>query len=146
VDAVLANGINDLVRAWEKIRAMEAFKSHPDFQRLAIAFKRVVNIIRDFQNGAVDPAVFAGPEERNLHAAFLQIRQSVLAYIAGGDYSSALVEMARLREPVDAFFDVVLVMAEEEKIRFNRLSLLREISTLFHDVADFSRIVTAEQT
>jgi glycyl-tRNA synthetase beta chain len=146
VDAVLANGIHDLVQAWEKIRAMEAFKSHPDFQPLAIAFKRVVNIIRDFQNGDVDPAVFAGPEERNLHAAFLQIRQSVLTYIAGGDYSFALVEMARLREPVDAFFNVVLVMAEEEKIRFNRLSLLREISTLFLNVADFSRIVTVEQT
>ena len=146
VDAVLANGIQDLVRAWEKIRAMEAFKSHPDFQPLAIAFKRVVNIIRDFQNGAVNPVLFADPEERNLHAAFLQIRQSVLAHISGGDYSSALVEMARLREPVDAFFDAVLVMAEEKKIRFNRLSLLREISTLFHDVADFSRIVTGEQT
>jgi glycyl-tRNA synthetase beta chain len=146
VDAVLANGIEDLVRAWDKIRAMEAFKSHPDFQPLAIAFKRVVNIIRDFNNGAVDPVLFADPEERNLHAAFLSIRQSVLAYIAGGDYSSALVEMAKLRKPVDAFFDSVLVMAEEEKIRFNRLSLLREISTLFHDVADFSRIVTEDQT
>jgi glycyl-tRNA synthetase beta chain len=145
VDAVLANGIEDLVRSWEKIRAMEAFKSHPDFQPLAIAFKRVVNIIRDFQNGAVDPAVFTDPEEINLHSAFLQIRQSVLTYIAGGDYSSALVEMARLREPVDAFFDAVLVMADEEKIRFNRLSLLEEISTLFHDVADFSRIVTDNQ-
>jgi glycyl-tRNA synthetase beta chain len=142
VDAVLASGIENLVRAFEKIRAMEAFKSHPDFRPLAIAFKRVVNIIRNFQNGAVDPVLFTDPEEQNLHTAFLQIRQSVLTYIAGGDYSSALVEMAKLREPVDAFFDKVLVMAEEEKIRFNRLSLLREISTLFHDVADFSRIVT----
>jgi glycyl-tRNA synthetase beta chain len=145
VDAVLANGIADLVRAWEKIRAMEAFKSHPDFQPLAIAFKRVVNIIRGFNDGAVDPVLFADLEERNLHAAFLQIRQSVLAHIAGGDYALALVEMARLRKPVDAFFDSVLVMAEEERTRFNRLSLLREISTLFHDVADFSRIVTDDQ-
>ena len=58
VDAVLATGMQDLVRAWEKILAMEAFKSHPDFQPLAIAFKRVVNIIRDFQNGVVDPVLF----------------------------------------------------------------------------------------
>ncbi len=146
VDAVLTNGIEDLVRASAKIRAMEAFKSHPDFQPLAIAFKRVVNIIRDFNDGAVDPHLFVDAEERNLHAAFLQIRQSVLATIAVGDYSTALVEMAGLRKPVDAFFDSVLVMAEEEKIRFNRLSLLREISTLFHDVADFSRIVTDDHT
>jgi glycyl-tRNA synthetase beta chain len=142
VDAVLANGIADLVTAREKIRSMEAFKSHPDFQPLAIAFKRVANIIRDFTDGAVDPSLFTDPEERNLHASVSQIRQSVLSTIAGGDYSSALVEMARLRKPVDAFFDSVLVMAEDEKIRFNRLSLLSEISMLFHDVADFSRIVT----
>jgi len=145
VDAVLANGSADLVRTWEKIRAMETFKSDPDFQPLAIAFKRVVNIIRDFNGDTVDPGLFADPEERNLHAAFLQIRQSVLASIADGDYPSALVGMAGLRKPVDAFFDSVLVMANEEHIRLNRLSLLKRISTLFHDVADFSKIVTDEQ-
>ncbi|MBM4312702.1 MAG: glycine--tRNA ligase subunit beta [Deltaproteobacteria bacterium] len=145
VDAVLAKGAEDLVPAWARILAMEEFKSHPDFQPLAIAFKRVVNIIRNVTDGSVDPLLFSDQEERNLHAAFLQIRQSVMAYIAGGDYSSALVEMARLRKPVDAFFDSVLVMADDEPIRLNRLSLLREISTLFHDVADFSRIVTDDQ-
>lgn len=144
VDAVLAKGIENLVQAWEKIRAMEAFKSHRDFQPLAIAFKRVANIIRDFQRGAVDAALFADPNERELYAAFLAIRQSVLTLVAAGDYPAALVEMAKLREPVDAFFDAVLVMAEEERVRFNRLSLLLEISTLFRDVADFSRIVTED--
>ncbi len=142
VDAVLATGSQDLVQAWEKILAMEAFKSHPDFQPLAIAFKRVVNIIRDFQNGVVDPSCFECAEERNLHEAFLKIRQNVIQHIAGGQYHVALIALAQLRTPVDAFFEAVLVMAEEEKIRFNRLSLLLEISTLFHDVADFSKIVT----
>jgi glycyl-tRNA synthetase beta chain len=145
VDAILATGIDNLVVAYEKIRAMVAFKSHPDFQPLAIAFKRVVNIIRGFQNGVVDPALFSGPEERNLHEALLKIRETVLTHISGGNYPYVLVDLARLREPVDAFFETVLVMAEDEKIRFNRLSLLEEISTLFHDVADFSRIVTESQ-
>ncbi len=142
VDAILATGINNLVTADEKIRAMAAFKSHPDFQPLAIAFKRVVNIIRGFQNGAVDPALFSGPEERNLHEAFLKIRETVLTHISLGNYTQVLVELARLREPVDTFFEMVLVMSDNERTRFNRLSLLAEISTLFHDVADFSRIVT----
>jgi glycyl-tRNA synthetase beta chain len=142
VDAILATGMDSLVAADDKIRAMADFKSHPEFQPLAIAFKRVVNIIRGFQNGAVDPALFSGPEEKNLHEAFLKIRETVLAHISAGDYSAVLFDLARLREPVDAFFDAVLVMAEDDKIRFNRLSLLKEISTLFHDVADFSRIVT----
>jgi len=142
VDAILATGIDNLVVADEKIRAMAVFKSHPDFQPLAIAFKRVVNIIRGFQKGVVDPFLLSGPEEKNLHEAFLKIRETVLTHISGGDYSAVLFDLARLREPVDAFFEAVLVMAEDEKIRFNRLSLLEEISTLFHDVADFSRIVT----
>ncbi|MCX5839342.1 MAG: glycine--tRNA ligase subunit beta [Deltaproteobacteria bacterium] len=142
VDAILATGMDNLVVADEKIRAMAAFKSHPDFQPLAIAFKRVVNIIRGFQNGAVDPGLFSSTEERILHEAFLKIRETVFRLISQGDYAGVLGELARLREPVDAFFDTVLVMAEDEKIRFNRLSLLEEISTLFHDVADFSRIVT----
>lgn len=145
VDAILATGIDSLVAADDKIRAMADFKSHPDFQPLAIAFKRVVNIIRGFQNGAVDPALLSGPEEKNLHEAFLKIRETVLTHISGGDYSAVLFDLARLREPVDAFFEAVLVMAEDEKVRFNRLSLLEEISTLFHDVADFSRIVTEPQ-
>jgi glycyl-tRNA synthetase beta chain len=142
VDAVLATGVQNLVTAEDKIRAMESFKSHPDFQPLAIAFKRVVNIIRGFGKGAVDPALFSGDEEKNLHEAFLKIRETVFARISQGDYAGVLTELAGLRMPVDAFFEAVLVMAEDEKVRANRLSLLAEISTLFHDVADFSRIVT----
>lgn len=142
VDAVLATGVQNLVTAEDKIRAVETFKTHPDFQPLAIAFKRVVNIIRGFQNGSVDPGLFSGMEEKNLHDAFLKIRETVFERISRDDYSGVLGELARLREPVDAFFEAVLVMADDEKIRFNRLSLLEEISTLFHDVVDFSRIVT----
>jgi glycyl-tRNA synthetase beta chain len=142
VDAVLAAGFTNLVGAADKITAMEAFKSHPDFQPLAIAFKRVVNIIRNAPVGTVDPARFACGEERTLHEAFLGIRESVLAEIARGDYPAALRIMARLRQPVDAFFEGVLVMAPEEDVRMNRIALLAEISSLFHGVADFSRIVT----
>jgi glycyl-tRNA synthetase beta chain len=142
VDAVLATGIDDLARAEDKIRAMEAFKSHPDFQPLAIAFKRVANIIRNVQESALDPAHFTCCEERDLHEAFLQIRQIVMHHIDDGQYPVALIALAQLRKPVDAFFETVLVMADEEKIRCNRLALLMEISTLFHNLADFSKIVT----
>jgi glycyl-tRNA synthetase beta chain len=66
----------------------------------------------------------------------------VARHLDEGRYAAALSEMARLREPVDAFFEAVLVMAQDERIRSNRLSLLTSISTLFHDLADFSKIVT----
>ncbi len=144
VDAVLATGIDDLVRVERKILAMETFKSHPDFQPLAIAFKRVANIIRNVQESTLDPEHFTCAEERDLHDAFLQIRQIVMGHIADGRYPVALIALAQLRKPVDAFFESVLVMADEEKIRCNRLALLREISTLFHDLADFSKIVTEQ--
>jgi glycyl-tRNA synthetase beta chain len=142
VDAVLETGASDIVRSVKKIEAMETFKSHADFEPLAIAFKRVGNIIKDFKNGTVDPSRFETDEERHLHNAFLRTKKNVVNYIKGDDYRSALIELAALRKPVDDFFNNVLVMAKDESIRFNRLSLLKELSNIFHMIADFSKIVT----
>lgn len=142
VDAVLATGVADIVQSLNKIEAMETFKSHTDFEPLAIAFKRVGNIIKDFGNGSVDPSMFDTAEERNLHDAFVRTKEKVINSINGNDYLSALTELATLRKPVDDFFNTVLVMAKDESIKFNRLSLLKEISKIFHMIADFSKIVT----
>jgi glycyl-tRNA synthetase beta chain len=142
VDAVLTADADHLVVAVQKIEAMEAFKSHEDFQPLAIAFRRVGNILKDFQGGSIDPALFAAEAEKELHKACQAIGEAAVQRIAGGDYAGALVQLARLRRPVDAFFDAVLVMAPDEKVKLNRLSLLKEISDLFHRIADFSKIVT----
>jgi glycyl-tRNA synthetase beta chain len=142
VDAVLTVDTSDLVRAFNKIEAMENFKTHEDFEPLAIAFKRVGNIIKDFKDGSVDDSLFETDEEKDLYEAFLSINETARAYLDQGKDQEALIEMARLRKPVDNFFDTVLVMAEDEKIRVNRLSLLENISQLFYRVADFSKIVT----
>ena len=142
VDAVLETGASDIVRSFRKIEAMETFKSHEDFEPLAIAFKRVGNIVKDFKNGSVDSSKFETDEERNLYKAFLHTKDSVVKYFEQDDYRSALIELATLRKPVDDFFNSVLVMAKDDAIRFNRLSLLREISNIFHMIADFSKIVT----
>jgi len=142
VAAVLSTGASDLVQATKKIGAVEKFKSHPDFEPLVVAFKRVVNILKDFKNGSVDPALFEGEEEKNLHDAFLALRDKAGELIEADRYEEALVETARLRAPVDAFFETVLVMAKEEQVRFNRLSLLEGIAGLFYRIADFSKIAT----
>ncbi|MBE0558033.1 MAG: glycine--tRNA ligase subunit beta, partial [Proteobacteria bacterium] len=120
VDAVLATGINDLVKAEAKIRAMEEFKSDPDYAPLAVAFKRVVNIIRNAERGELADE-HSCTEERELHEAFLAIRQMVMNRSAEGDYRAALIALAKLRKPVDAFFEQVLVMAEDRKLRCHRL-------------------------
>jgi glycyl-tRNA synthetase beta chain len=142
VVAVLSRNASDLLRSVRKIEAVEKFKTHKDFEPLVVAFKRVVNILKDFQGGPVDPALFEGPEEKNLHETFLALRDRAVALIGGDRHEEALVEMARLRAPVDAFFETVLVMAKDERVRFNRLSLLAGLAGLFYQVADFSKIVT----
>jgi glycyl-tRNA synthetase beta chain len=142
VNAVLETGSSDIVQSLKKIEAMEAFKGHADFEPLAIAFKRAGNIIKDFKNGVVDPTRFESDEERSLYHAYVHTKENVVKHIEGHDYRSALIELAALRKPVDDFFNGVLVMAKDEAIRFNRLSLLEEISKMFHMIADFSKIVT----
>ncbi|MBN1663206.1 MAG: glycine--tRNA ligase subunit beta [Deltaproteobacteria bacterium] len=142
IDAVFASGISDIPRSFKMIEALEAFKTHPDFEPLVIAFKRAGNIIKDFKNGSVNPAFFDSDAEKNLHAAYLEISGAASAKIADGDFASAFTALARLRKPIDAFFESVLVMAEDEKIRFNRQSLLEAIHGFIKQIADFSRIVT----
>ena len=121
---------------------METLKSHADFEPLAIAFKRVGNIIKGFEKGSVDTSKFDSNEEKSLYGAFVTVKGQVLKHIEKDDYQSALFELACLRKPVDDFFENVLVMAKDETVRANRLSLLKEISNLFHRIADFSKIVT----
>jgi glycyl-tRNA synthetase beta chain len=142
VDAVLTTDATDLVKSLNKIEALEVVKGDAGFEPLAVAFKRVGNIIKDFQGGHVAPRLFENEAETSLHNAYLEIREKVDAFINNGDYLSGLREIARLRRPVDDFFESVLVMAKNEDIRENRLSLLAAISSLFRQIADFAKIVT----
>ncbi len=143
VDSVLSEGVSDIVQSLKRVEAMEAFKKHPDFEPLAVAFKRVVNILKDFEGGFIDPSIFDSNAENNLYHVFIDIRETANGCIDEGRYSEALSKMAGLRKPVDTFFNEVMVMTEDEKIRLNRLSLLEDISKLFHRIADFSKIVTS---
>jgi len=142
VSAVLAAGFSDLVQVTKKIEAMETFKTHPAYEPLAIAFKRAGNILKDFRNGHIDPSLFNLEEEIQLHSTFLEARNKVVNALAKDDYSSALMELAALRQPIDRFFESVMVMVKEEDIRFNRLSLLEALFSIFRRIADFSKIVT----
>jgi glycyl-tRNA synthetase beta chain len=143
IDAVLAEGVNDIVLALEKIKALQAFRQNPEFEPISIAFKRVDNILKDFHNGQVDVNLLSNDAEINLFSSFENIKSRVEKGIAENDFNVALNKLAALRPPVDAFFDGVMVMDKDENIRTNRLSLLAEISALFHKIADFSKIITA---
>ncbi len=142
IEAVLSADMDDMVATYDKIRAMETFKSDHSYQTLALAFKRVENITRGAAGGTVHPELFCTPEEKNLHESFLAITENVMGFLSCGDYSRALKALADLQKPVDSFFETVMVMANEEEIRVNRLALLKNISDLFHRLANFSKIVT----
>ncbi|MCE5210418.1 MAG: glycine--tRNA ligase subunit beta, partial [Deltaproteobacteria bacterium] len=142
VDAVLSADMDELVQIIEKIKALQEFRSNPDFEPISIAFKRVDNILKDFKNGQFDVNLLVNEAEINLFSYFDNIKPRVEKGIAEKDFSAALNKLAALRPHVDNFFDNVMVMDKDEKVRFNRLSLLAEISALFHKIADFSKIVT----
>jgi len=143
VDAVLNTDIDNLVIVIEKVQALQDFRQNPEFEPISVAFKRVDNILKDFNEGQMDVHLLVAEEEIKLFSAFEAIRLRVEKGIAERDFNTALNKLAALRPPVDNFFDHVMVMDKDEKIRFNRLSLLADISNLFHKIADFSKIVTA---
>ncbi len=99
VDAVLATGVSDAAGSLKKIEAMEVFRTRVDFEPLAVAFKRVCNIIKNFEGGTVDPALFVEDAERSLYEAYLKIRDRAVGHIESGDYEKALLEMARIGSP-----------------------------------------------
>lgn len=143
VAAVLALGVDDITDCARRAAALHRMKQDPAFEALAISFKRVVNILRTAAPaGRSDPNLFEHEAERTLHGRFTALRERVAAHMADRCYDEALRLIATLRDAVDGFFDNVLVMAEDARIRNNRLCLLRDVSSLFTAFADFSKIAS----
>ncbi|MCY1042832.1 glycine--tRNA ligase subunit beta [Corallococcus sp. bb12-1] len=144
VEAVLAVGFDDLVAAKKRLEALSLLVGHADFQPLAAAFKRVVNIVekqgKDVAGGQTNPQRFTDEPEKNLHTAFTQARDKVGVHVRADDFAGALREITGLKPAVDTFFDKVMVMAEDKDLRENRIRFLTEIGALFNQVADFSKI------
>ena len=140
VDAVLSASFDDPLDAVARVKALAELKGQDDFEPLAVAFKRVVNIIKDGVETPVDDTLFEDETEKKLAAALDDVSAKVQKAVAAGDFMSALQIIATLRGPVDDFFDGVMVMAEDERIRTNRLALLTTAARIFADIADFSKI------
>ena len=142
VVSVSGDNVPDL---WNRAKALQDLKTAPDFEPLAVAFKRVVNIIKKakaFKAKPVNKSLFEHDSESELFSAYEDVKNRVADNLVKGEFGQALHEIASLRDTVDAFFDGVLVMAKNTKIRNNRLALLRHIADLFETIADFSKIST----
>jgi glycyl-tRNA synthetase beta chain len=141
VDAALAGTFDDPLVAREKVRALDAWRTSDDYRPLVTALKRAGNIVpKDFA-GTVKKGLLKEDAEKDLFAAYTDIRDRAKERTAQLDFRGALADIASLRNPVDAFFDKVMVMDKDAEVKNNRLALLAGITGLFSGIADFSRLV-----
>jgi glycyl-tRNA synthetase beta chain len=142
VEAVLATGMNDLPDARRRLRALSEFRTRDEFEPLATAFRRVVNIIPPGFSGEVKENLLTEPAEKELHSLYRERAAGLTALREGHRYGELLSGLASLRPAVDRFFDEIMVMVDDLPLRHNRLALMRKLADLFDAVADFGRIAT----
>jgi glycyl-tRNA synthetase beta chain len=142
VDAVLSMRPMQLNLVPRQLEAVRAFAAMQEAPALASANKRVGNILKkaDAVLGDVQPALFAEEAERALQTALDVVRPRADAAFDRGDYTASLRELAALKAPVDAFFDSVMVNADDPALRANRLALLAQLQASMNRVADLSRL------
>jgi len=148
VKAVLAAGADDVVDVRARAEAVKQVMHMPEFQAIGAACKRMRNILRQATEKSIAPAANfeylpqAAEEEKSLMAYMERASEKVEEHRRKKEYLEALLLLSTAREPVDTFFDKVMVMVEDEKVRANRLALLRMLLTEFSTIADFSEIVS----
>ena len=148
VRAVLAADADDVVDAVARAQALKGVLHLPEFQAIAAACKRMRNILKQAKEAGIEPAAKfqaladSADEEKRLAAYVETYAPSVEAHRQKKEYQQALSALSTAREPVDAFFDKVMVMAEDERVLANRLALLQTLLKAFSTLADFSEIVT----
>jgi glycyl-tRNA synthetase beta chain len=145
VDAVLALKPAQWAGLPQRLAAVRAFASLPEAPALAAANKRVGNILKKSDDAPlveVQTGLLVEPAEASLWAALEQVGPKAQAALAAGDLTASLQALAALKAPVDAFFDAVMVNAEDPALRANRLALLRALHDAMNQVADLSRLAT----
>ncbi|PIE69772.1 MAG: glycine--tRNA ligase subunit beta [Deltaproteobacteria bacterium] len=140
VEAVTAVGFDDLLDCEKRIAALESLHHEATFRILAGSFKRIRNIVKENTATEVEANLLVEDAEKALFTAMMEVRQQAVPMIEDRDYSSALREMLAMKAPLDLFFDEVMVMAEDETLRRNRLNLLTSLGELVLQVGDISKI------
>ena len=137
---------DDLVDIVRRVEALGAFLATEDGANLLAGYRRAANILKAEEkggerfDGAIDPALFVAPEENALAAALERALAEAESAVEREDYAGAMTALAALRAPVDAFFDKVLVNADDPAVRANRLRMLAAFRLATQSVADFSKV------
>ncbi|WP_338766831.1 glycine--tRNA ligase subunit beta [Massilia sp. METH4] len=145
IEAVVAQNPDRLDDIVQRLEAVQAFAALPESASLAAANKRITNILKKneealAQAGMVNPALLQDTAEKNLAAAVTRVQPEVDAAFAAGDFTGTLKTLAQLRDDVDAFFNDVMVMADDIALRNNRLALLSSLHGMMNRVADISKL------
>jgi glycyl-tRNA synthetase beta chain len=139
-DAVMGVGWSNLPHAVARAEALQRVREADSFRSLALAFKRVKNITVDQPDTAVDAALFAQPEEGELHEATRVFRSALEELLPERRVDEAFMAMEPLADVLERFFVEVLVMCEDDKLRSNRIALLKELGRDFSELADLSKL------
>lgn len=147
IDAVLSIRLDNIVNACNCAAAIHSIRKLPDFKPIAISFKRIGNILKQAEKAGIRDErleireeLLKEPEEKELHQKFLETKNKVETAVKGNDYPAALRELILIRKPVDNFFEKILIMAQDEQVKNNRMALLSSIHVFFMKIADFSKI------
>jgi glycyl-tRNA synthetase beta chain len=144
VEAVVSQNPDRLDNIVQRLEAVKAFAALPEAEALAAANKRISNILKktSVASSQVQPALLQEEAERGLHAALVRLLPQTEQAWAQGDFAGTLKSLAQLRAEVDAFFNDVMVMAEDEALRNNRLALLAALHGVMNRVADISKLAS----
>jgi glycyl-tRNA synthetase beta chain len=140
IEAVTSVDFDDIIDCSRRIEALSAVRKEETFTILASSFKRVRNIIKDHQEDKVNESLLCEEAEKSLYTAFQEVAAEAEPMLKARDYQPAMAVILRMKEPVDRFFDDVMVMADDAQIKDNRLGLLTAISHLFLRIGDFSKM------
>jgi glycyl-tRNA synthetase beta chain len=147
VEAARASGVRSVVRLIALVEALEQFRLDPRFEDLHTAYFRSSKIAAKAGEAGtleIDPSLFQEEAERLLHEAMLKIKPRLEAYLESRDYRPALELASTLRQPVDRFFDDVMVMDKDEKLRRNRLALLSMTAAILMELGDPMKVAAAQ--
>lgn len=143
VDAAVSVNFDNVNDCLQRIEAILQVSLEPNFKILAASYKRIRNIIKDNRSISVTPDLFEHEAEEKLYQLFLEVSKEMEELIDVKEYSKALEAMLKMKDPVDTFFDEVMVMSEDKGVRLNRLNLLTALGDLILQIGDISKLQEA---
>jgi glycyl-tRNA synthetase beta chain len=140
IDSVISIKFDDIFETFLRLKAVEEIRKDKNFQDIVIPFKRVANITKNWEKGVINKELLVAKEEKELYEDYLKVSDEFNKYKNKEDFVNALKTFTKLKDPINNFFDNVLVMDKNEEIKNNRLNLLKDIFSTFNSIVDLTKI------